>query len=346
MSGTLIGFARQVACVFCLIGTGASPTLAAPELGESLVLGWETEAYRRAVESGGPGKDGIPSIDKPRFWHAARAGEYLRGNDIVFGVYQNGLARAYPQRIMVWHEIANDNFNGDKLSITYCPLTGTAQGFFRGDTELGVSGRLLNSNVVMYDRATDSWWSQILATAIRGPLEGKTLAEVRVVWTTWKRWLERYPETEVLSNQTGYARNYFRDPYGGYNPVEGYYRRDTLPMFQVMNYDDRYPSKQVILGFRTADIAVAVDRETLRRQRLLNHVENGEHFYIVYDPGLYTGWVFRAGEAVDIDYDNLSFGTQGVEGLPSGLEPVVAIDAMWFAWAAFYPSTRVIDEHE
>lgn len=170
------------------------------------------EDYIEAMLSGGVGQDGIPSIDNPRFWSIEEADSFLDDGDIVFGVYRNGTARAYPQRILVWHEIVNDSIQGSKVSVTYCPLTGTAIGFEPGDTEIGVSGRLINSNLVMYDRATESYWPQILAAAINGPRQGQTLAEFRVIWTTWARWKSRHPETQVLSRRTGHARNYQRDP--------------------------------------------------------------------------------------------------------------------------------------
>jgi hypothetical protein len=136
-------------------------------------------------------------------------------------------ARAYPQRILVWHEIVNDTIGGLNLAVTYCPLTGTAIAFERGDTEFGVSGRLVNSNLIMYDRDTDTWFPQVLAIGIQGPHTGSALVERPMVWTTWQRWRAAHPETAVLSTETGFARNYNRDPYGAYNPRSGYYAPDS-----------------------------------------------------------------------------------------------------------------------
>ena len=150
--------------------------VAGPPLIEPMVLKERFETYRRARQEGGPGKDGIPSIDRPRFESADLAAVSLDASDRVIGIYVDGVARAYPQRILVWHEIVNDSFGERNLSITYCPLTGTGLGFERGETELGVSGKLVNSNLVMYDRASDTEYPQILAAGIDGEHAGRGLA--------------------------------------------------------------------------------------------------------------------------------------------------------------------------
>lgn len=325
----------------------AGPAAAdAPPVVDPALMSAPAAAYRDATRSGGPGKDGIPSIDAPRFL-AADADEVERqldAGDIVIGIYRNGEARAYPQSIVVWHEIVNDTVGGDAVAVTYCPLTGTALGFERGDTELGVSGNLLNSNLVMYDRATDSRWPQILGAAVDGPLEGRGLGELRVFWTTWENWRQRYPDTKVLAEETGHIRNYDRDPYGSYNPRRGYYRPESSPMFPLMNDDGRYPPKSMVLGFRTGDVAVAVDREYLREAGVVEREIEGERFVVVHDPGLDTGWAFRADGAAGVDPDAVAFDRDGPRGAwAEGLEPVSAFEAMWFAWAAFYPDTIVIN---
>lgn len=139
------------------------------------VLGDDLDAYEGFMMSGGPPPDGIPSIDRPAFVGADRA--RLDPGDMVIGFVHGGEARAYPQNIMVLHEIVNDRVGGLNVAITYCPLTATAQAFERGGTTLGVSGRLLNSNLVMFDRDTGSLFSQINATGLRGPYRGRTLVE-------------------------------------------------------------------------------------------------------------------------------------------------------------------------
>ncbi len=170
------------------------------------------DELRSNMMSGGPPPDGIPSIDEPQFLEAEEAD--LDPGDKVVGLAHNGAVRAYPHAILVVHEIVNHEVGGENLAITYCPLTATAQGYKTGSTTLGVSGRLINSNLVMYDRDTGSLWPQISATAIAGEREGETLDEVELFWTTWERWRSLHPETEVLSTDTGHVRDYGRDPYG------------------------------------------------------------------------------------------------------------------------------------
>jgi hypothetical protein len=196
-----------------------------PTADRSLPLPFPPADLGDMAVSGGPGKDGIPAIDDPSFEGADAAAERLAPGDPVFGVVGETEVKAYPQAILVWHEIVNDAVDGQPVSVTYCPLTGTAMGFLRGETTFGVSGRLVNNNLIMYDRATETWWPQVLATAVPGPWNGspetRSLREFRVVWTTWGRWRERHPGTLVLSRDTGHARNYDSDPYGSYSPRKG-----------------------------------------------------------------------------------------------------------------------------
>ncbi|MDN3557074.1 DUF3179 domain-containing protein [Halomonas maura] len=319
----------------------APPTLPRPEV----PLAHSLEAFRQAVRSGGPGKDGIPAIDRPRFETLAEADGWLAPGDRVIGLYRDGEARAYPQRILVWHEIVNDAVAGESLAITYCPLTGSALGFRRGDGTFGVSGRLLNSNLVMYDRATDSEWPQLLGVAIDGSLAGRGLVPERLVWTTWGAWKARYPATRVLSRDTGYVRNYRRDPYGDYNPLAGYYRPESRRLFPVMAEDRRLPPKAMVLAFREAGGAAAVSLPALRRAGILRLTLGERGYVVIHDPELDTGWVYRHPEERDIDPAALRFGPGGVSGAGiAALEPVNAFQVMWFAWAGFHPDSLLVGE--
>lgn len=339
--------AKRFLVLACLGIALAGPTAAQPPLAdEPLHTHDELQRYWNESRSGGPGKDGIPSIDRPRFLSADNADGWLDEGDRVIGLYHDGEARAYPQSVLVWHEIVNDEVGGDAFAITYCPLTGTGVGYHRGDSELGVSGRLVNSNLLMYDRATDSHWPQILSTAVEGERKGASLVEKRVIWTTWGRWQARHPDTTVLSRRTGHARNYRRDPYGGYNPREGYYAGDET-LFPLMHDSDRYAPKEVVFGFRTHRGAFAVDRDALAEHGILQHAAGDEHFLVVHDPGLDTAWVYRSDSALKIDADladAIEFGASGPQHERlDGLEPVNGFEAMWFAWYAFYPDTEIID---
>lgn len=278
--------------------------------------------------SGGPPKDGIPSIDNLKYTTAGQADSWLLPNDVVFGVDSKAFVAAYPQRILVWHEILNDEINGEKLSLTYCPLTGTAIGF-KGvlvkdvSSTFGVSGKLVNSNLIMYDRVSDSYWPQILGKAINGPAYGRRLEEFPVVWTTWEKWEKEHPDTKVLSKDTGFVRNYDADgdPYGSYiREDKGYYASDRL-IFEPINKDNRLKPKTVVVGIRdTQGNAVAILKDTLRQQKTLEVALREKVILVDYDESLdfYKASVKDTGEWIN------------------------AFDAMWFAWVAFYPNTKLV----
>lgn len=280
------------------------------------------------VASGGPPKDGIPAVEKPKYTSAAEADKWLVPEDIVFGIDYEGVVAAYPQRILVWHEIANETIGSKKISVTYCPLTGTAIGY-KGNlptenaSTFGVSGKLVNSNLIMYDRSTDSWWPQILGKAITGSLRGAKLDEFPVVWTTWEKWKQKHPNTEVLSQKTGFFRNYGKsgDPYGSYIAKDkGYYASDQL-LFRPIVQDRQLPPKTVVVGVRdNAGNAAAILKDRLRKERRME-VKLGERTVVLtYDPAL-------------------DFYSAGIKGTS---EWINAFDAMWFAWKAFYPDTQLL----
>ena len=320
-----------------LAASGSAPY---PTLAEGRLTPAALQKYENAMMSGGPPKDGIPSIDAPQFWSAEEADGFLDGGDVIFGLVENGIARAYPQRILVWHEIANDVIGGLGLAVTYCPLTGTAIAFERGKTEFGVSGSLVNSNLIMYDRDTDTWFPQVLAVGVRGPHAGAALVERPMVWSTWRQWRDARPDTQVLSTDTGFARNYNRDPYGAYNPRSGYYAPDAALLFPVMNEDGRFPPKSVVIGARTDATAVAFPLESLREAGRLELSGPSESFTAVYDPILETGHVFRGRTSAEAAATGPGpFGVSWSGGPP--LQPANSFAAMWFAWAAFYPQSLV-----
>jgi hypothetical protein len=331
--------------------TGTEPTApdsSLPTAEERLPLPLSPEELRAEAVSGGPPKDGIPSIDRPKFVTADEV-SYLDPGDPVFGVARNGATKAYPQKILVQHEIVNDELGGTPVAVTYCPLTGTVQGFERGATTFGVSGRLINANLVMYDRETEAWWPQILATAIPGPWnegpEIRSLREFRLVWTTWDHWRSRHPETEVLSTKTGHARNYSRDFYGSYNPRGGYYEQEDL-LFPALHSDDRYGTKTVVFGARTPAGAVAFLKDAVLEKHVLAGELAGTPVVAVHDPRYETAYVYRNPDEVDLEFDEGSIVTSdGARHAPDQvpLSRIVTFDAMWFAWAGYYPETNVYE---
>jgi len=279
----------------------------------------ELDVVSGLIQSGGPPPDGIPPIEKPRYVSIREASEIWRDDDVVDALILDGQARAYPRMITVWHEIVNETAGGKPVSITYCPLTGSAL-VFSGvlpdgtTTTFGTSGQLYNSNLVMYDRATNSFWPQLFGTAVRGTHKGQRLEELPgAVTTTFGRWKAKHPDGLVLSTDTGHARSYGTSPYGSYDTQEG-------TIFPVRFEDDRYPQKKVVVGVRWNGAALAIPKEEHRRRREASAEVGGSSVVVLYDEEL---------DAVRV----LDRATT---------EPLVAYDVMWFAWVAFYPDTEVL----
>lgn len=272
-----------------------------------------------AIRRGGPPRDGIPAIDKPRFVSAVQSG--LAAGDRVLGVALGSIARAYPVRILNWHEVVNDDFAGRAVAITYCPLCGTGMAFdarAEGSPPMrfGVSGLLYNSDVLLFDRATDSLWSQLKQQAVSGPRVGTVLRTVPLTHTSWADWRSRHPATTVLSTDTGFVRDYGRDPYAGYDKVQQL-------MFDVSARDDRLPLKEWVLGVRVGDTYKAypfgvLAQRTQGRGELLDKV-GGRQLRIRYD---------------DAHQNAQAFDAQG--------QPWPGTMAFWFAWFAFHPQTEVL----
>ncbi len=269
-----------------------------------------------AIHSGGPPRDGIPALDDPDLVPAAKA-DFLVAKDRVLGVAARGEARAYPIKILNWHEIVNDELAGQPIVVTYCPLCGTGIVFdahVAGRTlEFGVSGLLYNSDVLLYDRQTESLWSQIAKEAIGGPLRGVPLAALPATHTTWRAWREAHPETLVLSTATGHARDYSRDPYGDYSETSELY-------FPVSAHSDRFHAKEWVLGIEIDGRFKAYPFSELAKsgRRAIRDQFNGHSLLIRFDP------INRSATAHD------AAGRQ----LP-------AVPGFWFAWYGFHPKTEV-----
>lgn len=268
----------------------------------------------RQIHHGGPPRDGIPAIDRPRFIYADKAS--LRDRDLVLGVAIGGSAKAYPIRIMNYHEIVNDRVGDEPVAITYCPLCGTGMAFSAriGGTirSFGVSGLLYNSDVLLYDRESESLWSQIMRKAVSGPMKGTLLKQLPLSHTTWRDWRHRHPATLVLSGNTGHVRNYARSPYRGY-------ARSGRVWFPVAHRDNRYHPKELVIGINVAGKSkVYPFAELAKHGSTLLDRFGGEQLRIEFDAANRTGRIFRS---------------SGQE-LPS-------IIAFWFAWIAFHPDSEV-----
>ncbi|MGH7376277.1 MAG: DUF3179 domain-containing protein, partial [Candidatus Methylomirabilales bacterium] len=282
--------------------------------------------------------------------------------DIVFGLEYGGVVKAYPQKILVWHEIVNEEAGNEKISLTYCPLTGSAVGFRgwsradRTGLTFGTTGKLVSSNLLMYDRQTDSQWPQILGVAIAGPNKGVALEEIPLVWTTWGRWRGQYPQTLVLSTDTGFFRAYGSDLYGSYDRPGSYYDSGG-PFFPVMASDRRFPAKDVVVGVKANSARLALPKMAVARYKVINTSLGGVPLAALYDEELTAVRVFvrRAGATVltfrregntFVDDQTRAPWTaagrcQGGRLLGTRLPVLPAYDVMWFAWYAFYPETRV-----
>jgi hypothetical protein len=233
--------------------------------------GWrKTDFSRRSVEwheilSGGPPKDGIPSIDRPKFV-PARDDKQLSDTEPVIGLEVNGDARAYPLRVLTWHEIANDVVGGVPVAVTYCPLCNAAIVFERrlGDLTLdfGTTGKLRNSDLVMYDRQTESWWQQFSGEAIVGQMTGQSLKLVPARLESFALFRERHPQGQVLIPENPSFRDYGRNPYAGYDTsARPFLYSGDLP--KGIN-----PMARVVV-IRSSGDPVAVTLELLRAQRRL-----------------------------------------------------------------------------
>lgn len=187
------------------------------------------------ILSGGPPRDGIPAIDAPKFISLAEATTRYAATEPVIGLQVNGEAKAYPLQILTWHEIANDIIGGVPVAVTYCPLCNAAIVF---DTRIagtahtfGVSGRLRKSDMIMYDRQTESWWQQFSGEALIGDHVGHTLVKLPSRIESFERFAQRFPDGRVLVPKRENQRKYGRNPYRSYDAEDGrsFLYRGTLP---------------------------------------------------------------------------------------------------------------------
>jgi len=307
-----MGFPR-LALFFALLASGAPLAAHAQQLN-----GFDLRGSLIASEQilpGGPPKDGIPAIDQPEFTKAGLA-TFLRDDDAVLGMVRNGIARAYPVRILNWHEVVNDRYGPDAVVISFCPLCGTGAAFdarVAGRTlSFGVSGLLYNSDVLLYDRQTLSLWSQLLAQAVSGPMKGQRLTLLALTHTTWADWRKQHPATEVLTTNTGQTRPYARDPYAGYESSEDL-------MFPVAFRSAGFHPKERVLGVRIGGLSKAYP-----------FVELGKTTGVVSD---------RIGDtALTIRFDREA--ARATAHSPDGRQ-LAAVVGYWFAWYAFNPNTAV-----
>ena len=342
---------------------------------------WEkTDFCTHSVEyseifSGGPPPDGIPPIDNPTFETIESADNWLRDVEPVVLLTIEDDARAYPLQIMTWHEIVNDIVNNVPVVVTFCPLCNTALVFERFEHEgelltFGTSGNLRHSDLVMYDRQTQSWWQQFSGEGIVGFFTETLLTPVPAAIVSWADFKAKFPEGQVLSIDTGISRPYGQNPYVGYDNIDSY------PfLFSGSIPDELRPMDRVVGVVLESEDASAYPFTRLREESVINDVI-GETPIVVF---------WKAGTASALDTQDISSGAdvgatgvfeatldgevltfvdngdgtfsdentgstwdifgQAIAGSLEGqaLQSINHHDTFWFAWAAFVPGNTLQD---
>ena len=323
------------------------------------------------ILSGVPPKDVIPAVDNPRYVSIAEADEWIEALEPVILLQAGGQARAYPVQILMWHEIVNDELGGEPVSVTFCPLCNTGIAFervFDGQVlDFGTTGRLRFSNLIMYDRQTETWWQQASGKAIAGELTGGQLTFLPAALISWEEFKNSYPEGDVLSKETGFQRAYGQNPYTGYDNINSspfLYRGPATP--------DKLPAVARVLTVDLGEEAAAYPYTTLEEVRVANDTIAGRDIAVFWEEGTASALDSSAlaegrdvGTAAaysrDVDGETLTFSYDGeniiddqtgsvwnilgqaesgqLEG--TQLEPVVSVNHFWFSWAAFKPETRI-----
>jgi hypothetical protein len=297
-----------------------------------LATGWRTDFSRHTVpfsqfQSGGPGKDGIPALDRPRFAPVAKT-TYLKPKEPVIDFR----GRAYPLQILIWHEIVNDRVGGVSVAVTFCPLCDTALVFDRrvqGRTlSFGVSGNLRNSDLVMYDRQTESWWQQFGGVGLVGRYAGARLRQLPARIVSWRQFRSWFPHGRVLTLDTGYERPYGENPYTGYDDAS------TPPFFPTAHGDDkRLPPKERVVFVERGGKSAVVPFTVLAKKRTLIFELAGHRLDVRL-----TG---DAASALDGGVIADSRRVSTVEVRERG--ELVSFDTpFWFAVAAFRPGTVIV----
>ena len=343
-----------------------------------LTRGWDNTDFTKhsvpfdEIVSGGPPRDGIRPIDDPQFVDVKDAPSYMRDSEPVVSVEINGDARAYPLAMLMQHEIVNDVINGQHVTVTFCPLCNTAIAFDRNldglVLDFGTSGNLRNSDLVMWDRQTESWWQQITGEAIVGELTGKTLTMIPASIVSWDRFKEAFPDGKLLSREQGFERAYNYD----YAPYAGYDQVGNLPFFWSPGLgDDRLLSMERVLSMQIDGQAVAYSFGVLGDHPVVNDTINGQDVVIFYFGGTLSPFTDFSGFREDIgstavfnpvlDGQKLTFTEKdgkivdeqtgsswdafgsALQGPLAGkdLDPIIHANHFWFAWASFNPETLI-----
>lgn len=307
------------------------------------------------IRWGGVQQDGIPPLRNPKMTTADKA-RYLDDDNIVFGIEVNGDFRAYPKRILAWHEMFTDTVGGIDVAGVYCTLCGTVI-LYKTEHDgikykIGTSGFLYRSNKLMYDEKTQSLWNTLWGTPVLGPLVGKGIEfeYLSVITTTWGEWKRRHPETKVLALSTGFRRNY-----GEGIAYQNYFSNDEL-MFNVPEIDRKLKNKQSILAIRFPELQeepIAISVKYLKKHSVYEDKIGNQNFVVLTDntganrvyerkENTFTNYdknitaTDKAGEKWTLHEDRLEHSSGKI------LKRLNTFNAFWFGWKAAYPNTRLV----
>ncbi len=340
--------------------------------------GWTTDFSLHTVDYGEIlnvlSRDGIPALDNPQFVTTDEADAWLGALEPVILLEVDGVAKAYPLQILTWHEIANDTIAGVPVAVTFCPLCNSAVVFDRrldgGVFDFGVSGNLRQSDLIMWDRQTESWWQQLTGESIVGVNAGKQLTFIPAPIVSWETFKEAFPGSDVLSRDTGFRRSYGTNPYAGYDRV------DNPPFLFDGPTDGQLLPKERVVAIEVNGVDAAFPFTVISQERAVNYEVGGTDLAVFFEPGTVSALdrssilnsrdvgstgVFDA----TLDGRKLTFRLDGspedgvivddetgstwsilgkaisgeLEG--SQLDRILHQDHFWFAWAAFKPDTMI-----
>ncbi len=336
---------------------------------------WATDFTKHSVSleeimSGGPPKDGIPAIDTPRFDTVADADKWLKPREPVILFEHAGEGRGYPLQILIWHEIANDTVAGLPVVVTFCPLCNTSIVFDRRldgrVLDFGTTGKVRFSDLVMYDRQTESWWQQVTGEAIVGEMTGKRLVFLPSQIISWEMFKLTYPGGKVLNRDTGHGRSYGRNPYVGYDDI------NSSPFLYRGPKDGRLPPMERVVTISLNGEDVAYPFGVMEKVRVVNDTAGGRPIVVVFTKGVASALdggsisdsrdvgssgvfertlegkvlTFKTNGARFIDTQTGS--TWNILGMATAgplagkrLTPIVSGNHFWFSWAVFKPKTRI-----
>ena len=337
--------------------------------------GWTTDFSLHSVpydeiRVGIQGRDRIPPIDRPVFTDFLNADSWLNPEEPVIALEIGGAARAYPLQVLIWHEIVNDSLGGTPVSVTFCPLCNSAVAFDRRLDgvvyDFGTSGNLRNSDLIMWDRQTESWWQQFTGEAIVGELTGGVLAMLPASIISYESFKSAYPAGDVLSRETGHTRDYGSNPYGGYDKI------DRPPFLYDGELDGRLEPKERVVAITVEDSDIAFPFSILEQERVVNYSQGESSLVVFFQPGTKSAvdsGVIAFSRDVgatgvfdpSVDGEVLTFNAMGdnivdeqtgsiwnivgeaIRGPLAGtsLTPIVHANHFWFSWAAFKPETVI-----